>query len=321
MRTAARTTARTTAHLATMALLLGVTTMMACDDDPEAADDGPRAYQPVEGTNTLEAGGVEFAYFEEGEGPLVVLLHGFPDTAQTWDDVRPALAAAGYRAVSPFMRGYAPSGIPADGRYDAEALGRDVIAIIEALGEEQAIVVGHDWGASAAYAAASIAPERVSKLVTVAIPHPASIALDPSLLANAEHFTYLAQPDAEALMRDDDFAHVDTLYARWSPTWEVPADETEAVKNSFTAPGSLDAALGYYRALADPPPEFFMQPIMVPTLTFAGVDDGVTPPEAFDTVGFMFAAGYTVERVAGGHFLHRESPAEFEAALLAFLAE
>src|SRR5947209_9869516 len=106
--------------------------------------------------NYIEANGLRFAYFEEGQGPLVLLLHGFPDTAHTWDEVRPALAGAGYRAVSPFMRGYFPTAIPADGKYDSETLGRDALALIEALGEKQAVVVGHDWGASAAYAAAAL---------------------------------------------------------------------------------------------------------------------------------------------------------------------
>jgi len=181
--------------------------------------------------------------------------------------------------------------------------------------------VGHDWGATAAYAAAGIAPERVSKLVTVAIPHPAAIALDPAFFDNATHFQYLAQPDAVDLMSADDFAHVEVLYERWSPTWALPDGETDAVKNAFRAPGCLDGALGYYRSLPVEPPPFFVQPIAVPTLSFAGIDDGVTAPEAFDGVAFMFAAGYRVERIAGGHFLHRESPEAFRDALLTFLAE
>src|SRR5262245_16010768 len=135
----------------------------------------------------LEANGVRFAYHEVGSGPLVVLIHGFPDTPQTWDATSAALAGAGYRAVSPYTRGYHPSAVPRDGRYDAETLGRDVLGWIGALGAEQAIVVGHDWGASAAYAAAAIAPERVRFLVTVAIPHPGSIKPSPRLLWGARH--------------------------------------------------------------------------------------------------------------------------------------
>ena len=123
----------------------------------------------------VEANGLRIAYLEAGKGPLVLLLHGFPDTAHTWDRALPALADAGFRAVAPFMRGYHPTAIPADGAYDSDTLAADAVALITALGEEQAIVVGHDWGASAAYGAATIAPERVKKLVVLAIPHPKSL--------------------------------------------------------------------------------------------------------------------------------------------------
>ena len=81
----------------------------------------------------VEANGLKFAYIEEGSGPLVLLLHGFPDTAHTWDDLRPRIAANGYRAVSPFMRGYHPSAIP-DRDPDPETLAHDPLALIEALG-------------------------------------------------------------------------------------------------------------------------------------------------------------------------------------------
>jgi|GEM_PF-3747368 len=81
----------------------------------------------------VQANGLRFAYFEEGTGPLVLLLHGFPDTAHAWDQVRPALAAAGFRAVSPFTRGYAPTEVPRDEAFDADTLGRDALALIEAL--------------------------------------------------------------------------------------------------------------------------------------------------------------------------------------------
>ena len=106
-----------------------------------------------------------------GQGPLALCLHGFPDSAHTWDDLLPALAGAGYHAAAPFMRGYAPSGVPADGRYDATALAGDVIALANELAPgERFYVVGHDWGAVSAYAAASAAPARLAAMVTAAVP-------------------------------------------------------------------------------------------------------------------------------------------------------
>src|SRR5262245_44989399 len=133
-------------------------------------------------TKYILANGMRFAYFEEGVGPLVLLLHGFPDTAHTWDEVRPALSQAGFRAVTPFMRGYFPSEIPDDGKYDMETFGRDALALIAALGEKQAVVVGHDWGATAAYAAAILEPSRVQKLITLAVPHPGAMRLSLRLI-------------------------------------------------------------------------------------------------------------------------------------------
>src|SRR5947209_18552057 len=102
------------------------------------------------GQGTIRANGLEFAYVEQGDGPLVLLLHGFPDNALTWDRVAPVLADAGYRTVAPFMRGYPPTAQPADGRYDPAALAADIAGLVDALnGGEPAFVVGHDWGAIA----------------------------------------------------------------------------------------------------------------------------------------------------------------------------
>src|SRR5690242_16760506 len=100
----------------------------------------------------VSANGVRFAYLEAGSGPLVLMLHGFPETAHTWDQAMAEIAAAGFRVVAPFMRGYHPTEISTEAAYDIDTLGRDALALIEALGEPRAIVVGHDWGATATYA-------------------------------------------------------------------------------------------------------------------------------------------------------------------------
>lgn len=277
-----------------------------------------REHVPETGTSVVEANGITFHYLEEGEGPLVLLLHGFPDTAHTWDRVRPALADAGYRAVSPFARGYAPTEIP-DRDTDVETMGRDVIALIEALGEQQAIVVGHDWGAEHAYAAAHLAPERIERLVVVAIPHRDTLRLSPSTLWSGRHFTYLNRPSALRLMQRDDFAHVEELYARWAPTWELPAGELQHVKNAFALEPCLDAALGYYRANTLSTPDFMQHDLHVPTLLIGGRDDLLPEPAFTEDSRDRFAGPYQVEMLDGGHFVHRESPEAFERVLLEFL--
>ena len=116
----------------------------------------------------VTANGIEFHYIEKGEGPLMLLLHGFPDHASSFAPQLESFAEAGYRAVAPYMRGYAPTGPSPDEKYFGVHLGLDVVALIEALGYDDAVVLGHDWGAAAAYGAAVLAPERVSKLIASA---------------------------------------------------------------------------------------------------------------------------------------------------------
>lgn len=273
---------------------------------------------PASTPSFVVANGVRFAFFEEGRGPLVLMVHGFPDTAHTWDEVRPAVAAAGFRVVTPFTRGYAPTAIPADGAYDGDTLGRDVLALIRALGESRAILVGHDWGASAVYSAASLEPETVAKLVTIGVPYPASIRPTPRTLWSVRHFFSLRLRGAEAMARANDFAHIDELVQRWSPAWRVPPGETDAVKRAFREPGCLDAALGYYRGLRLQLPPSQRKRIRVPTVSFAGLND-VVAPEAYDRAASWFTAGYEVVRVPGGHFMHREHPAHFTRELLRVL--
>jgi pimeloyl-ACP methyl ester carboxylesterase len=122
-------------------------------------------------TATVRANNVEFGLLEAGSGPLALCLHGFPDTAHTWELLLPALADAGFHAVAPFMRGYAPTSVPADGAYQVGALVADAVALHEALGGDgDAVLIGHDWGAETAYGAAAFAPGRWRRLVTLAVP-------------------------------------------------------------------------------------------------------------------------------------------------------
>jgi pimeloyl-ACP methyl ester carboxylesterase len=268
--------------------------------------------------STVHANGLRFAYFEEGAGPLVLLVHGFPDTPHTWDYVRPALARAGYRAVTPFTRGYAPTEIPREERYDADTLGSDIAALVEALGEKDAIVVGHDWGAAAAYSAAALHPERVRALVTVAIAHPAAVVPTPRVLWSVRHFFYLARRGAADRVRRNDFAYVDELVRRWSPGWEVPPGETDAVKEVFRQPGALEAALGYYRALRPWLPPGHKTKIRVPTAAFMGETD-ILDRAAFERARSRFTGPYEIVSMPGGHFLHREHPERFARELLGAL--
>lgn len=266
----------------------------------------------------VKANGLRFGYLESGTGPLVLLVHGFPDTAYSWTATRSALAATGFRAVAPFTRGYAPTDIPPTEAYDADTLGRDLIALVHALDGEPAVIVGHDWGASAAYAAAALAPDSLSLLVTLAIPHPASISPKPSVIWAVRHFFALNRRSALRWVPERDFAYIDELLHRWSPEWNPEPEESAAVKAIFRNPKNLEAALGYYRALRPWLPSSHKMKISVPTASFAGASD-IMPPAAYERARSRFTGPYEVVPMPGGHFMHREHPEVFNENLLRVL--
>ncbi len=254
-------------------------------------------------------------------GPLALCLHGFPDTAHTWRHLLPVLAEAGYHAVAPYMRGYAPSGIPADGCYQTGALADDAIAIHRALdADADAVLVGHDWGALAAYGAAGAAPERWRRVVAMSVPPlPASAAgFFTYAQLKRSFYVFLAQMDlADAVVAGDDFAFVRSLWADWSPGYDATADLAE-VRRALSGEGRVAAALGYYRAMFDAtrhrPDHEVAQRCATgvppqPTLYLHGADDGCIGAELAGSVPDLLAPGSAAEVVASaGHFLHLQRP-------------
>ena len=115
--------------------------------------------------------GQTFRYLDSGEGPLVLLYHGFPDVPDSWDSIRARLNAEGYRTVVPYLRGYHPATF-SDRKFRISDLADDFALLLDALGEQAGAVVGHDWGTSVAYGAGTKYPDRVTKLVAIGIPHP-----------------------------------------------------------------------------------------------------------------------------------------------------
>lgn len=237
-----------------------------------------------------------------------------------------ALAGAGFRAVALFQRGYHPSGIPADGDYSVLTLARDALGLMDALGVERAHVVGHDWGASVAYCMANLAPERVTRLVTEAIPHPRVIKPSLKLFRKAPHFI-LFQTGAYGrwYARRNDLAYIDYLYSYWAPNWKDPAANIAQVKQGLRQPGRLEAAIGYYTSLFRDANDREKQQVYrartrVPTLAFAGESDGALDMALFEAAPAAFEGPYRlVTYPRAGHFPHCEEPEGFTRETLAFL--
>jgi pimeloyl-ACP methyl ester carboxylesterase len=287
-------------------------------------------------TGRVRANGLEFQTLEAGKGPLVLCLHGFPDHAPTFRQQLPALANAGYRAVAPYMRGYAPTEIPVGGPFQSAALAMDVVGLIDALSPgEPAFVFGHDWGAVAAYGAAIQAPARIRKLVASAVPHgPRLMQAITTSYAQMRRSWYIFMfqlPTAELAVSNDDFVFLENIWRDWSPGWSFPREEMEALKATFRKPGVLEAAISYYRHTFNPTfqkPELLelqgrmlIDPVEVPSLMIHGADDGCIGVELLDGMEAGFPNGLRKVVVRGaGHFVHQEKPDEVNRTLLEFLA-
>jgi len=282
----------------------------------------------------IRANGIGFACIEQGDGPPVLLLHGFPDIPASWNHQMSALAATGYRAVAPYLRGYPPTDIPPGGYYDKATLAQDVAALIEKLdGGRPVHLIGQDWGAIVTYAVIAAFPELVRRAVVMAIPHPTQTAkslLDPKHVQRSFHWWFFQMADLpERALAADDFAFVDYLWSLWSSSDFRDVEHIAQVKRTLAQPGALSAALAYYRAMFDPrngDPRLdavraaMQRPIAVPTLALCGAED--LRAELMVDQAQYFVGEYRFELVAGaGHFLHREKPAEVTPLLLDWLGK
>jgi len=273
-----------------------------------------------------------------GEGPLALCLHGFPDSPWTYRYLLPELAKAGYRAVAPFMRGYAPTEVPADGRYQTSTLAADVVALHGALGgDARAVLIAHDWGSIAAYGGAALDPARWRRCVIMNVPPLtvfAQVAFRYDQIKRSFYFWFFQMQVSDAIVPANDLAFIDGLWADWSPGYNAKED-LPRVKECLRSPANLRAAMGYYRAFFDParfgaPAAMKEQEaawgrsIPQPTLYLHGTKDGciALDVEAAKGVPAFLGPDSKVDRIDGvGHFMLVEKPAEINARILQFLSE
>ena len=285
--------------------------------------------------STIRAGELDVAYFECGDGPLALCLHGFPDSPHTWRHLMPALAAAGYRAVAPYMRGYAPTSVASSGVYQTAALSRDANALHEALGgDRRAVIIGHDWGAPSVCGAAIDAPDRWSKVVSMAVPPgPALGAAFLSNLAQIQRSWYMfffQHGLSNHVVAAADLAFIDMLWAQWSPGFDA-RDDLQHVKASLRNPENLQAALGYYRATLgegkrDPELAALQQRMggeypSQPLLYLHGENDGCIGREVAEAARAMSPSNVSYAFVAdAGHFMQLEQPERVNELIVNFVA-
>lgn len=252
------------------------------------------------------------------DGRLVLLLHGFPETGESYREFLPALADAGYYAVAPDQRGYSPGARPGDvAEYAVPRLVADTTAIATALGADTFHLVGHDWGGGVAWTAGALFPDRITSLTVLSTPHPDALTdafADPSgeQAALSSYMITFRQDGTEDQILADGSASFEALFTAGG----LPADAAATYAEVLGTPDALGAALDWYRA--NPLPlAFSLGPVSVPTLFVFGADDGAFSQGAADGTAGYVTGPYTYEVLAGqGHWLPELADAEVTGLLL-----
>ncbi len=279
-------------------------------------------------TQAVHLDDVTLSCLVAGDGPVVLCAHGFPDAASTFRHQVKPLVERGFRVVCPTMRGYAPSSVARSGRYDAEVLGQDLCALASHFSPDKPVrLVGHDWGAIAAYAATAIAPHRFSHLITIAVPHIRNVAPRLLMPAQARRSWYIwmfqLRTIAEMRLAENDLALIDRLWRDWSPSYTASKEDLDLIKAGIAT--RMPEVIGYYRAffsrtsLFGVPRRLLLTKTSVPALYLHGEDDGCIGVDLMVGSDKHFTAGVSLQRIEhAGHFVHLEKPDIVNPLLLDF---
>lgn len=278
--------------------------------------------------------GINLHFVEKGAGPLVILLHGFPEMWWSWRHQIPALAQAGYRVVAPDLRGY--NDTDAKGPYDVDTLRDDVVALLDHLGAEKAVVVAHDWGGYVGWHLATTRPSRVDRLAVLNCPHPVllqqALFTRPSQLRRSWYIFAFQLPilPERVLLRDKGQATARIVRSMAIDKTNFGLDELEPLVAAIRKPGRAAAMVGWYRAAlraglrggrAGPPALRAYAKITVPTLLLWAMDDHALGYDDLVPGTERFVPGLEIQTLARcGHFVQAERPDEVNRRLLEFFA-
>jgi epoxide hydrolase 4 len=272
-----------------------------------------------------EIGDVRLHYVEAGDGPLIVLLHGFPEFWYGWRLQIKPLAAAGFRVVAPDLRGYnlssKPDGVAA---YDTGPLVADIRGLVHERGAESALLVGHDWGGTVAWATAMNHPEVVDRLAILNAAHPRKLLQGlhhPGQLRKSWYFFFFQLPGVpESVVHANDwhfFRHfVDDARPAYTP------EEIDRYVEAWSQPGAATGMINYYRAsVRQKNPEAQLRPISAPTLVIWGQRDRYLGPELAEPDHDDVPSLDRVERLPdASHWVHHDEAERVTQLLIDFFA-
>lgn len=283
------------------------------------ASDAARTTGRTERLTQFQRDGLTFDVTDSGplDGPVVVLLHGFPTDRSSWDRISPLLHAAGLRTLAPDQRGYSPGARP-QGRaaYRLGEVADDVVALADAVGADAVHVVGHDWGGAIAWIVAGRHPERVASLTALTTPHPFAMteALRSRDFDQARRSWHMLAFQVPAI---PDRYLASRLAAVLRPSG-LPAEDATRYAARFSEPGALTAALNWYRAI--PLSSGVLHPCRVPTTYVWGRKDPFLGPVAARLTAHSVLADYELVELDEGHWLPERAPQACARAIIARVA-
>jgi pimeloyl-ACP methyl ester carboxylesterase len=263
-----------------------------------------------------------------GDGPLVLLLHGFPEFWYGWRKQLPALAAAGYHVVAPDQRGYnlseKPPGIAA---YRVDLLADDVVGLMSALGYERAAVAGHDWGAAVAWHTALRYPERVERLAILNVPHPVvfqrNLRNNPSQMRKSWYILFFQLPWLpEALARRGDWDGAARVLKSSSHPGTFTEDDLARYRAAWSEPGACTAMVNWYRAVVQRPPRLpaNRRVTMLTEIIWGGRDEFLEVSMARESLEFC-DRGHLTMIPQGTHWIQHEEPDLVNECLVTLLSQ